>query len=313
MNWKVKALLQKLLSITKTGDYINHIPATLQKNYHYNVTFYQVYECIRKFDHYKVNFAQNQTALEIGTGYSLISSVVLSLIGFEKVITVDISKDIRFSTFKKQVVYLENPDVLKMIASQSIFPEQELQSKINQFKNAISLQALLKQAGIVYLAPYNFETIKKHTEEIHYICSQVVLEHIPPEHLEKLFKFTKDNLTKTGIAVHTINFIDHFTNPGFLQDSSISEFNFLKYADSYWNYWAGNAIAYTNRLCYLYYLELCKKYALNTIDFIGENYRERKEFDLSLVHDDILKKYTTAIDRSDLTKYQRGTLIISNK
>ena len=64
---------------------------------------------------------QPKIALEIGTGYSLISSVVLSLLGFQKVITVDITKDIQFSTYKKQVSYLEHPEILKLISSKSVF------------------------------------------------------------------------------------------------------------------------------------------------------------------------------------------------
>ena len=114
--------------------------------------------------------------------------------------------------------------------------------------------------NIVYLAPYNFEDIDKQSLKFDYITSQVVLEHVQPEILEVLFKKTNLWLTNVGFCVHTINFIDHFANPGFFQDKSISEFNFLRYSNKYWKFWAGNSIAYTNRLSYLYYLELSNKY-----------------------------------------------------
>jgi hypothetical protein len=312
MNWKVKALLQKILSATNQGDHLNRIPATLNKRYHYNVVLYQTHECIRKFSHCNLKLSEHKTALEIGTGYSLISSIVLSLLGFEKVITVDITKDIQFSTFKKQARYLDRPEILKLIYSKSVFTPKEVLEKIDAIKKANTLATLFDLSHILYIAPYTFEDLYEHSKQIDYICSQVVLEHVSPKDLNRLFQFKKDILHKGQFCVHTINFIDHFANPGFFQDLSISEFNFLKYSDSFWTYWAGNTIAYTNRLCYKYYIELCEKYDLKIVDFIGENYRPKIELDSNLIHTDILKKYKTKDNIKDLTRYQRGTFIIYN-
>ena len=116
-------------------------------------------------------------------------------------------------------------------------------------------------------------------------------------------------LTEDGCAVHTINFIDHFANPGFFQDKNISEFNFLKYSDETWKFWAGNDIAYTNRLSYIFYLELCEVNNLTVIDFKGENYRTYNPLPAEEIHEDILKKYTKLSTVEDVCKYQRGTLI----
>lgn len=311
MNWKIKASLQKVLALTSVGDKLNHISVTLNKKYHYNVALYQTCECIRKFNYSKIDFSDKKTALEIGTGYSLISSIVLSLIGFEKIITVDITKDVNFSTFKKQIKHIESVEILEKIVSKSIFTEKEILQKIKDIKQKESFKTLFDLLNITYIAPYKFEDIEKHKIEFDYITSQVVLEHVAPNLLAKLFNNTKKWLAKEGICVHTINFIDHFANPGFFQDKTISEFNFLKYSDEYWKFWAGNTIAYTNRLSYIYYLELCKEHQLNVVDFIGENYRDRKELDLKLIHKDVLKKYKSSINVAELTKFQRGTLIIS--
>ncbi len=76
MNWKIKASLQKVLSITKLGDKLNHIPATKQKNYHANVFRYQFHECLRKFDLAKFDLNKDLVALEIGTGYSMIAQLL---------------------------------------------------------------------------------------------------------------------------------------------------------------------------------------------------------------------------------------------
>lgn len=312
MNWKIKAALQKLLALTKIGDRMNHIPATLNKKYHSNVVLYQTHECLRRLNYCNIDLSSPKTALEIGTGYSLISTIVLSLLGFQKIVTVDITNDLKFSTFKKQVQHLELSENIDRIASKSIFSESEIKDKIKEIRQAESFSELFNLLNITYIAPYTFEAIEKQADEFHYITSLVVLEHVSPKTLESLFKNTKKWLTKDGFCVHTINFIDHFANPGIFQDKSISEFNFLKYSDAYWNSWSGNSIAYTNRLSYLFYLELCEKYDLNVVNFIGENYRERKELDLNLIHSDILKKYQSMPQKEDLVKFQRGTLIIKS-
>ncbi|AXP79465.1 hypothetical protein CJ739_367 [Mariniflexile rhizosphaerae] len=312
MNWKVKALLQKILSKTKLGDSFNHIPVTLNKNYHKNVTIYQTYECLRKFSHSNINLSSKKIALEIGTGYSLIASTVLSLLGFYEIITVDITRDIKFSTFKKQIKHLKSVELIKNIIPNSVLTEKEILEKIEILQQAKTLDIVFDILKIEYVAPYTLADIKNYSHKFDYITSQVVLEHIPPTIINEIFKFIKETLAEKETSVHTINFIDHYANPGFFQDKKISEFNFLRYSDKYWNFWSGNPIAYTNRLSFLFYLELCKKHNLKVIDFIGENYRERKELNHKLIHSDILKKYSSTTNVEDLTRFQRGTLIISN-
>ncbi|WAC03769.1 hypothetical protein N7U66_10315 [Lacinutrix neustonica] len=200
---------------------------------------------------------------------------------------------------------------MKLIASKSIFSKQELKNKIDQIKKTESLTTLFALLNITYIAPYTFHDVLNQFKSFDYISSQVVLEHMSPKVLNELFQFTKKSINRGQFCVHTINFIDHFANPGLFQDKSISEFNFLRYSDSTWKYWAENTIAYTNRLSYPYYLELCEKHKLKIINFIGENYRKRNELNSKLIHKDILKKYSPTIAIEDLTRYQRGTLIIS--
>lgn len=167
-------------------------------------------------------------------------------------ITVDITKDLRFSTFKKQVHHLNTSELIEKMMSKSIYNEIELRSKITIIQEVKFFDVHFEFSNISYISPYQFEDIEKNCNSFDYISSQVVLEHVPPNILNILFKNTKEWITRDGYCVHTINFIDHFSNPGIFQDKSISEFNFLKYSDKYWTFWAGNPIAYTNRLSYIY-------------------------------------------------------------
>ena len=310
MDWRIKAFTQKILSCSPIGDKMNHYLVTLNKNHNKNVFTYQSHETLRKFKYAKIDLSKNLVALEIGTGYSLISAVTLALVGFKKVVTVDVTYDITFSSFKKQINNLDEEIFLKLILECTKYSALELNKKITLIKNVSSFKDLFILLNIIYIAPYKFEDIEKHVAKIDYITSQVVLEHISPSILNTLFKKTKKWLSNDGYCVHTINFIDHFANPGLFQDKSISEFNFLKFSDKYWEFWAGNSIAYTNRLSYWYYLKLCERNNIEIIDFIGENYRDRAELNSSSIHKDIIKKYYEAPNREQLTKFQRGTLIL---
>ncbi len=311
MHWKIKASLQKVLHFTKIGDRLNHIPATLVKDYHKNVCLYQFYECIRKFEASQIQWNSNskKSALEIGTGYSLIAPVVLFLLGFDKIVTVDISKDVSIKTFQKQVQYLSDEALLQTIAAKGKRSISDIQQKLTDIQSFQTLEKVLDYCTITYIPKYTLEAIEKTHSTFDYMCSQVVFEHIPPEFLEKLFPKMKHWLRKDGCAVHTINFIDHFANPGFFQDKNISEFNFLRYADNTWNFWAGNDIAYTNRLSYVYYLELCEANNLQVVDFTGENYRAHNPLPAEAIHPDIIQKYKHLSNVAAVCEYQRGTLI----
>ncbi|MDH7914078.1 methyltransferase domain-containing protein [Winogradskyella sp. SYSU M77433] len=311
MNWHIKAALQKILALSQIGDRLNHMPVLFNKKYHSNVYQYQTYECFRKFEGSKIQIDETSNALEIGTGYSVLSPVCLALLGFNKVVTVDISRDLTFSSFRKQIEFMQVSSLPRDFVSKSIYSEIVLKQKIENIKKVRSFDELFEYLNIVYLAPYKFEEIEKESLKFDYIVSQVVLEHMPPKQLELLFFYTKKWLSENGIAVHCINFIDHFANPGFFQDKSISEFNFLKYSDKYWDFWSGNSIAYTNRLSFPYYVQLAKKYNLNVKSFNGENYRKRVELDTELIHPDILRNYNGVVNKDEIMKYQRGTFVMS--
>lgn len=309
MDWRIKASIQKVLSSTRLGDKMNHSLITFNKDYHLNVVIYQCHEALRKFELTRMNLRYDSVALEIGTGYSLISAITLALLGFSKVITVDITFDLRFKTFRKQIVHFNDVQIAAL-SKHSRFSKLELKEKVQMIWKTSSLEELLKLLNIVYIAPYSFDDIEKHSIHFDYITSQVVLEHVPPQSLETLFKKTKQWLRPEGFGVHTINFIDHFANPGIFQDKSISEFNFLKFSDKYWKFWAGNSIAYTNRLSHQYYLQLCKILGIEVVDFIGENYRDKVKLEPTSIHEDVIKKYDELTNVEQLMKYQRGTLII---
>ncbi|MEX0968297.1 MAG: class I SAM-dependent methyltransferase [Bacteroidia bacterium] len=309
MDWRVKALLQKWISYANLGDKLNHLPARFKRNYYSNGATYHLHEALRMLDNCSFDSYTGKTALEIGTGYFLYQPLILHLLGFAHITTVDITKDITFRSVKKQLKCLDSKAYLKLIASKGNLSLDQIQSKLYKLKNATSLHEVLSSANITYIPFYHIHDLRKNSAKYDYIFSQVVMEHIRPVFLEHLFKEISKSLRTDGYSVHTINFIDHFTNDGLFKDHQISEFNFLKYSDKYWEKWAGNSIAYTNRLGHPYYLQLCFEHHLKVVDFIGENYKEQIPFDVKLIHSDIIKRYKPDVNRNDLTEFQRGTLI----
>lgn len=314
MDWRIKAGFQKILSKSRIGDKINHLSALIDSKYYTNGSVYHYHECLRKYRLVKNNLSENKnkTALEIGTGYFLIEPIVLKLIGFEKIITIDVAQDLNFKAVKKQIDLLTNKkEFIDEIKKISILASSEIDLLLTQIQNKNSLQQLLEILNISYIAPYQLQQIEQQNIKFDYVFSQVVLEHIEPEFLGQIFYYIKKWLKPNGYSVHTVNFVDHFTNEGFWEDKSISEFNFLKHSDQYWNFWAGNSIAYTNRLNYPFYTELCEEHGLRVINFIGENYKGKKYFDVNLVHPDVKKKYRKPLkDLNALVQYQRGTFVI---
>jgi hypothetical protein len=314
MNWKIKALLQKALASNRIGDKLNHWGALMKKNYYSNGVIYHSHECLRKYKLINSHLESrkgNLTALEIGTGYFIIEPLVLSLIGFRKIVSVDVSRDLSLKSVKKQISCLKNNQfVMDEIRKNSILTETAITDILNRLDKCDSLETLLETMNITYIAPYSIAELRNQVEEFDYIFSQVVFEHISPEKLKEIFKFTKDRQKHGGFSVHTVNFIDHFTNDGFWKDKRISEFNFLRYSDEYWNFWTGNDIAFVNRLSYQFYIELCKEHGLRLDDFKGEIYKSKVPLNYP-IHPDITKKYRQPVTLADLTEYQRGTFVIS--
>lgn len=322
MNWKIKAFIQGLLSTSRIGDRINHLYGSLQKTYYpkgVDYNFQELFTKLRLIESFNNNNTStdrnflNKNALEIGTGYFLVQPIVLKLLGWNKIVTIDITHDIFLRAVQRQLKLLLQDKYLLQIMKLSELDTSQFNDIVNKLKDANSLDHILKACNITYIAPYKFDDIQKDDMKFDFIFSKVVLEHIPPTVLSELFCYTKKWLNTGGKIVHIVNFTDHFANPGFFGDKKISEFNFLRYSDKYWNFWAGNSIAYTNRLGFPYYYQLCEEFGLTVINFIEQNYKERKPLDVKNIHQDVISKYRCKIDIHELIKVQRGIFLITHQ
>jgi|GEM_PF-4196348 len=296
MDWRVKASIQKLLSTFRVGDKLNHVGSRLMNpGYMQHKIGYHVNEALIHLNHLEKNgyrLDREDVFFELGTGYAIVESLTFILLGAKKVITVDITEDVKF---KESLKYLDlfTEEHIQNIAARSLLEDTEIRDKINSLKTSSSMEEFLGKAGITYIAPYTIEDIKKYAGEVRVCYSQVVLEHIPEPVMRDIFKETRNLLVEGGYHSHIVNLTDHFRNPGIFRDNNVTDVNFLRYSDKYWNSWCGNDIAYVNRLRFPFYTAFFEELGFRILDIEKQKEEDRMNDLLSYdqIHDDIKSKY----------------------
>lgn len=235
---------------------------------------------------------EDDVFLELGTGYAIVEALTMILLGAKKVITVDITKDIRFNETIKYLQMLSEEHV-NNIARRSTRAETQIAKIINELKICKSLEELLQRAGITYVAPYRIADLEVYAGQVTVCYSQVVLEHIPETVMRNIFTASKKFLGDKGLHSHIVNLTDHFRNPGFFRDNGITDVNFLRYSDKYWNFWCGNDIAYVNRLRFPFYITMFQELGFDIVDVDKQKDKSRMNELLSYeeIHENVRSKY----------------------
>ena len=238
------------------------------------------------------NIGRDDTFLELGTGYAIVESLTMILLGAKNVVTVDISKDVKFN---ESMAYLNmfTDDLVRTIANSSRYSESQIWEKINELKSSRNMDDFLAQAGITYIAPYGVPDLKAYVGKITVCYSQVVLEHVPEPVLWDIFSESRSWLVDGGFHSHIVNLTDHFRNPGFFRDNNITDVNFLRYSNKYWNSWCGNDIAYVNRLRFPFYIKMFQELGFRILDIDKQKEKNRMNelLPFNEINDDIKSKY----------------------
>jgi len=163
LNWKIKAFIQNILSKSRVGDRINHLYGSMQKNYYTRGVDYGFKEIFLKLNlidfNGKSSIFPRDAALELGTGYFLVQPIILSLLGWKKIFTVDITHDIFYKALKQQITLLCQEGYLDKIKKHSAFKPDEFDSLVIALKKLNSLSTILELLNITYIAPYKFEEV----------------------------------------------------------------------------------------------------------------------------------------------------------
>ncbi len=245
MNWKVKGLIQKGLSVTPGGVRLN---TRLQ----------QIFGGMRDFDAnlavkiddwafsmgylsdagFRVSGAR---LMEIGTGWYTALPICFALAGADSIATFDIvrllDKEMTFRLLESIGKHV--PKIAEMTGKSPA----DIDAKLMEYRQSSNLGELLAKSRIQYFAPGDGCATGLKDESLDMVYSNSVLEHVPREVIDGLMKESFRVLKPGGLSMHNVGCNDHYA----FFDKSISFVNFLQYEEQEWRLW-NNPIQYQNRM-----------------------------------------------------------------
>lgn len=176
--------------------------------------------------------------LEIGAGRDLAAALAIRMLGVGSVTTLDIDRLARIDLINHAARHIAGQ--LGMTAPSFADFEE------------------LTEFGIEYRAPMRITDISDERFDCFYSID--TLEHIPPVPLEEVLTTSRMRLKPGGIAVHIIDYSDHYAREG-----GASRINFLRYSDRDWEP-HNSKFLYMNRLRHSQFLELFEKAGYRRIE-----------------------------------------------
>ncbi len=249
MNWRTKSLIQKMFSALP-DSVAERIYYKVQRRFgvlkvgymrHHFLRVTEILEYLSAMD----RSITDRVLLEVGTGRSINIPIGLWLCGAGRIHTVDLNRYLKESFVVECVDFLEqHRDEMTTLLGPWFKTEASRERLQKLLSCRRDLKSIMELTQIEYYAPADAASlpISSHSIDFHYSVS--VLEHVPPDVIERILREAKRLLVLSGLSVHIIDPSDHFSHA----DSSISAINFLRYSEAQWNNLAGNKYSYHNRL-----------------------------------------------------------------
>ena len=245
MNWRVKGLIQKVLSLTPGGMRVND---WLQKTAGTNRDFAGQLEAkvsdwailVSHGDRLGMPLAGRRLA-EVGTGWFPTLPICYSLAGAARCDTYDLNRHMNEEWTFRMLRDLE--PFLDRIAQTAQLSRQTVEERYRMLRQAGSLGQLLSAAGVDYHAPADASRTGLDEASVDIVFSNSVLEHVPPDVIRAIFRESERILKPGGLSIHSANCGDHYA----YFDKSITAINYLTYTAGRWKTW-DNDLLYQNRL-----------------------------------------------------------------
>ena len=249
MNWKIKALLQRAISMLPHGVsfelyYLIQRACGTLRSVDPIAGFEDGIRLIAGIEH-AGGCVRGKTILEVGTGRRINVPLAFWLCGADRTITVDLNPYLKPRLIGEDLQHIrENPDaVMAVFGARAKSPEFQRRFAILA-EGALDVPTLMAMAGISYIAPRNARSLPLPDDSIDYHISNNTLEHIPPDVLRDILVEGKRVVKDGGLLVHRVDFSDHFSEV----DDQITTVNFLRYSEEQWQGYSGNRYNYHNRL-----------------------------------------------------------------
>lgn len=251
MNYRLKISLQKFISKLPKAEKINFLlqrfitkslPIPLDE---FKEKISTVKTHFKNFQEYGKTNITESVYYEIGAGYDMVIPISMSLLGFKKLICIDVRK----LTFP----LLLNDAVQKIqIIEDAEIKLSDLQKGV-KFTNKNTYEVFKELFSIYYQAPADARNTFFKENSVDYVLTNAVMEHIPTEILGDIMKETFRVMKKGAIMSNVIDYKDHFA----YFDSNISFYNYLQFTEEEWSK-MNPSIMFQNRLRHKDYLKFIK-------------------------------------------------------
>lgn len=245
MDWRVKGIVQKILSLTPGGLWINdRLQRSLgglrhfEKNIETKVQDWLGIMHLLEQTHYD---PEGKEILEVGTGWYPTLPICFSLANVRRCVTYDRSRHLDPDLTHRMVHALRRH--LPSVAQASRRGLSEVESEWRALDSARSLSLLLERARIDYVAPADASRMDLPGHSLDLVYSNSVLEHVPGTLILAIMRETHRTLRPGGVALHSVACNDHYAH----FDRTISFVNYLRFNEADWKLW-NNSLNYQNRL-----------------------------------------------------------------
>lgn len=263
MNWRVKGVTQKVLSLLPAGRRLNSV---LQERLG-GLRRFEASVDSKIHDDWLVLAGHMRelgcpiagtTLLEIGTGRFPALPLAFALTGARRCFTYDIDPllDWRLTRrmCKRFAIHLAG------IAARLGLSEGQVRERWGCLARAGTLDEFLRAAAIEYRAPADAAATGLPPASVDVVFSNSVLEHVDRAAIGPLMRETRRVLRPGGMAIHSVNCGDHYAH----FDSSLTQIHYLRFPERAWRVW-NNSLQYQNRLRPDDFLELAEREGLQIV------------------------------------------------
>lgn len=193
------------------------------------------------------------TFFEVGTGRAPLVPLAYWLLGARRIITMDLHPYVRAELVRDCLHEMSRRETDVRALFGPMLKKKRLDALLRLDRTfRFDMRAFFDLCSIEYVAPADAARTGLRSAFADYHTSNVVLQHIPPAVLERVFAEGNRIVRPGGLFVHRIDYSDMFSH----SDHSVSPINFLRYSDAEWDGYAGNRYMYANRLRHDDYLRL---------------------------------------------------------
>ncbi len=308
--WKIKAIVQKIISYLPYKHRINYLfqkyvtkGVILNDEYleiklrlvHYHIKYFRKY--YKRDKPRRLNNQRGKSkfvCFELGSGWYPIIPVSMYLTGAGKIISLDIlpwmTKKTIIKTIKKFQEWretIDNDSDVNKLEKYLKYIDEDRWKKLAQIiekAEKLNLKDICQEINLE-LQIKDVRNTDYEEQSIDLICSNNTFEHIYPEVLRGILKEFRRLIKPNGVMIHFIDMSDHFAH----FDKSITIYNFLKYSDRQWRI-IDNSIQRQNRMRFRDYKQMYRELEIPVTeeDYISGDIKKLEEINL----DGKFKKYS---------------------